>query len=195
MKKVIYILLSLFYGNAEASSEDIDILLKNATEREGLRKAQIERILDTYDLEKWIFTSRVVVDENAIRPSSHPVLTFNVKRIGSDESFLASFLHEQIHWFEEKNKTQVSAAIEDLKKIYPNVPKKRPDGARDEYSTYLHLIVCYLEYDGLRQNIGDERATEIISKNSEYFYKWIYKAVLNDGEAIRKVIEAHTLRI
>jgi hypothetical protein len=35
----------------------------------------------------------------------------------------------------------IDRAIEMLKALYPSAPKEPPEGAKSEYSTYLHLII------------------------------------------------------
>jgi hypothetical protein len=64
-------------------------------------------------------------------------------------------------------------------------------GARDEKSSYLHLLVCTLEYDALRSIIGNVSSTRLLS--SKPYYEWIYKTVMRDFEGIRHLCVFHKL--
>jgi hypothetical protein len=41
----------------------------------------LERLLKQYDLSKWIFTRKVIIDQGEI-PHSHPVLTLHTRHLG-----------------------------------------------------------------------------------------------------------------
>lgn len=87
------------------------------------------------------------------------------------------------------NGENVGRVIADFKIIYPKVPKV--GGARNEYSTYLHLAVCYLEYKALSSFIGAEEARTILldfATNDE-IYPWIYKQVLERTSEIEVVLK------
>ena len=54
-------------------------------------------------------------------------------------------------------------------------------------------MVCYLEYVGLMELVGKERAEAVITKMNHY--KWIYRQVLKDGEVISALIDKHQLNL
>ena len=89
--------------------------------------------------------------ESGVIPHSHPVLTLSTRN-KSDDDLLSTFLHEQIHWYGVEKDEQVEGAIKDFKEMYPKVPVGNRQGARDEFSTYLHLFICYLEYKSMIAN-------------------------------------------
>ena len=175
--------------------EDVSISLANNSAAEQEKKAQILRLIEQYDLEKWWFTEKIVIDETTRSPFSHPVLTLGASRPDADLSGLSQLLHEQIHWYEDSRKEQVKNTISALKKIYPEVPVGYPEGARSESSTYLHLAVCLMELDALTAIVGQEKARAVIANNGKYFYKWIYKTILKDGDKIRDVLKNNDLYI
>ena len=160
--------------------------------REAEARVELQALHEKYDFERWIFTRNVVVEAGAI-PHSHPVLTVNTRYIGDEVGTLSAFLHEQFHWYEEENKVAVDAAIADLRTIFPEVPTARPEAARSEYSTYLHLIVCLLEYDALTMIFGEAVAREEIEDKT--YYTWVYRQVLESEEKIRSVMANHQLRL
>jgi len=46
--------------------------------------------------------------------------------------------------------------------MYPDVPIGGQDGASDEESSYLHIIVCYGEYEKMKELVGANRARQIM---------------------------------
>jgi len=153
-------------------------------------------VLSHYDgLQKWKFTNIVVIDDSAIS-HSHPVLTIGTGTQGAktETGLLATYLHEQIHWFLSRHPVRLRRAIGALKISYPRVIVGRKEGgARDEKSTYLHLLVCTLEYDALRAIIGEIPAMKIIS--SKQYYRWIYVTVLRDFERLMQICDSNSLLI
>ncbi len=81
--------------------------------------------------------------------------------------------------------------MDELRTLYPKVPVGQPQGARNEDSTYLHLIVCYLEYCALTELLGIEGATQVLE--SLPFYRWIYKTVRADADQLETIMRQHKL--
>src|SRR5690348_10802294 len=106
---------------AETATTSISIELKHGSDAERQTKEQLERLLSTYDLQKYTFTRSVVIDERSI-PHSHPVLTLHTRHLHSDDQLLSTYVHEQLHWYLENHQQQTDAAENDLRKIYPKVP-------------------------------------------------------------------------
>ena len=140
----------------------------------------LEGLLSKYNLEQWIYVTEVKVDETASTPHSHPVLTMSTgeEYLQSEMKLLASFLHEQFHWHLVKNGT---AGREEYRAIiktqFPAFKSERPFGSGTEGSTLSHIVVCYLEYKAFRDLVGEELATEILSKKS--YYTWVYATILD----------------
>ncbi len=193
MKYIVLTLLMFCYQSH--AKEDISISLANKSSAEEAKKAQVLRLIEQYDLEKWWFTEKIVIDEATRSPFSHPVLTLGASRPNSDLSGLSQLLHEQIHWYEDSRKEQVKNTISALKELYPRVPVGYPEGARSESSTYIHLAVCLMEFDALTAIVGQEKARDVVANNGKYFYKWIYKAVLKDDNKIRDILKNNDLYI
>ena len=164
------------------------------TELERSACKQLKRLLKTYDLSKWTYTDLDLIDSSTI-PHSHPVLTLNTRWAGNENQILASLLHEQIHWLLSSRLDKVDAAIRDLRTFYPTVSKSPPDGARDEKSTYLHLVVHYLEYQALTELLGATTATMVLEERQQAFYKWIYGKVLTDTKQIGDTVRRHGLEV
>ena len=139
----------------------IDISLKNGSAGEIQTRDQLQRLLKTYDLSKWIFTKSILIDEKAI-PHSHPILTLHTRHLKDDDLLLSTFVHEQLHWFLVQNDKETKEAMKDLRALFPKVPVGFPNGAEDEESTYLHLLVNYLEYRADRELLGELRAKQVM---------------------------------
>jgi hypothetical protein len=73
--------------------------------------------------------------------------------------------------------------------MFPEVPSGRV-AARDEYSTYLHLIICDLELAAMQKLVGDAEARRVLGQWQHY--TWIYNQVLNNS-AVRAINEKHEL--
>lgn len=174
-----------------AQSPKISFTTKGGTDREKAEIPRVQEILDKYDLTKWIFTDKIIIEAFAI-PHSHPILTLNTRPKSQDE-LLSTFLHEQIHWYVDENKAWEQKAIAEFKKLYKDVPFGNREGAKDEYSTYLHLIVCYLEFKSMVLLVGEEKAEKVMRETNHY--TWIYERVLKDREALGKTIAKYKLNL
>ncbi len=153
---------------------------------------QLERLLTAYDLSPWTFTTSIRMADFAV-PHSHPVLTLNTRHLHDDLQALSTFLHEQIHWFEEANPARVAAAVAEFRHLYPNAPASMPEGAADLDSTYLHLVVCPLEFAALTRLLGLAEAREVIG--AKPYYTWLYERTLADWDLIHDVLTRHALTI
>lgn len=171
----------------EPLSERIEIALEHDSERERATRDQLRRVLADYDVERWTFTERVRIAQDEI-PHSHPVLTLHTRALGAPVQQLSTYLHEQFHWWVAADPEAEEAAIAAFRERFPQVPAGGPEGARDEYSTYLHLIVCDLEYQAMADQVGEAAAREILEASTHY--TWIYHTVLNDP-TVREVNLAH----
>src|SRR5262245_48557391 len=132
----------------------VDITLKSGSQAEIQTRDQLQRLIKTYDLSRFFFTTSVLIDPTAI-PHSHPVLTLHTRHVKDDELLLSTFVHEELHWFLSQNDKATTEAIKELRVLFPKVPVGSPEGAGDEESTYLHLLVNYLEYRADRQLLGE----------------------------------------
>jgi hypothetical protein len=193
MKKIIFLaLIALSLGKTLYAQSNIDIALKAGSKDEQQTKAQLQKLLQTYDVAKWVFTRSVLIDEKSI-PHSHPVLTLSTRHLKDDELLLSTFLHEQIHWFLTQNHKNTEEAKRELRGLFPKVPVSFPEGAKDEESTYLHLIVIYLEYRADREVLGELKARQVMEFWAKDHYTWIYKTVLERPRDIGNIVFKHKL--
>jgi hypothetical protein len=170
----------------------VQIALANGLPAEDSARAQVYRLLRTHDLRPWLFTRTIRIQRGAI-PHSHPVLTLNTRYLGRDDGQLGALIHEQLHWFVEADPTARAAAIRALQTRYPEVPVGGEDGGRSRESTYLHLIVCLLEFDGLSQLVGEPAARRQLAQQRHY--RWIYARVLEETETLRALVTGAGFRL
>lgn len=170
---------------AQVGTTDVRIALAHGSAAEATARTDLEALLAEHDVERWIETRRVVVDEEAI-PHSHPVLTVSTRYRDDPRRLMATFLHEQFHWLVNRRPQAEADAMAAFRAIWPDAPGREGRGARDQASTYLHLVVCDLEYQALTVLYGDVIARRILRETTHY--EWIYERVLDDGR-VREINE------
>ena len=148
----------------------------------------IKRWRESHDVSRFEYTNHLRVAPTEI-PHSHPILTLNTE-LYNPEEILCEYLHEQMHWYEDRLGCagEGSPLIAELKQHYPDAPVGFPEGANDEYSTYLHLLVNWLEIEVASQFMARERAEEI-ARNKRY-YRWMYRTVLSDWRSLEELFRA-----
>jgi hypothetical protein len=173
---------------AGANSRVLWIGLANATEGEAAMATELRSLTRKYDVEPWVLTRNVLIDENQI-PHSHPILTIHTRHIGEELELLSTFVHEQLHWLEEEPwLADFRAAMQDFKALFPDVPSGAEGGARNAESTYRHLLVCDLEYQAMTSLVGEATARNTLAAITHY--QWIYDKVLNDAR-VREIALRH----
>lgn len=165
----------------------ISITLKNNSEREQVAKELLEHILSKYNLEKWIKCREVIIEQDA-SGKAFPIIRLSAWK-DNEEGMMAQFIHEQYHWIEKCKEDEMKAAIEELKTLFPDAPLEKPEGGGNEYSTYNHLMICRLEFLALKEILGEETATRIVSGNTNY--TWIRRMVLERASDIESVIKKY----
>jgi hypothetical protein len=175
-----------------ADTPSITIELAHGTPREQLTKQTLEQVLASYDLKKYTFTRKVIIEQGATN-HAFPTLTLNAGFASSPDLLLSSFIHEQLHWHLRNRDSQQRAAVGELRSLYPKIPVGLPASAESAYSTYAHLVDCYLEIVADREILGVERTDALI--RAKPWYTWIYKTVLTDEKLIAGVVDRHQLRV
>lgn len=122
-----------------------------------------------------------------------PVLTLNARFADSPDELLSSFLHEQLHWWLRDHPQQMQKAVRQLRGMYPHAPVGLPEAAETDYSTYGHLVDCYLEIQADRALIGPERTAKVI--HAKLWYTWIYQKEIEDEQQIGAVVRSLGLEV
>jgi len=174
------------------AKKEISIRTAHHDSREEQTADQLKKLIGSYDLTKYTFTRDVTIDRGAMN-HAFPELTLNARFANVPDDLLSSYIHEQLHWYLRDHDMQQKAAINELRQMYPNAPVGLPQGADTAYSTYGHLVDCYLEIEADRQLIGPERTLATIRNKGHY--TWIYETILRDEARIAAVVDEHHLRI
>lgn len=168
------------------------ITLKHGGAQELATRRQLEHLFTQYDVTPWLFTSVLEIDDEAT-PHSHPVLTLSTRHVQDDLLLLATFVHEQSHWYFEARPDATHAAMAELEASFPDLPVGFPDGAVDHGSNYLHLCVIPFEYQGLRRLVGELQARQVLEFWTGDHYRVLYRTVLDHYRQIMTVVRSHGL--
>ena len=177
---------------ATAQDAGLRIKLAHDSERERQTAAQLERLLQAYDVSRWTFTRDIVIDETEI-PHSHPVLTLHARHLKDDDLLLSTFVHEQNHRFLDEHPAERAAAVRELRRLYPRIPIGYPEGSDSAEVNYDHLIIIYNEYRADQRLMGELRARAVMQFLASDHYRWLYREVLRDAEKVGAVVKAHKL--
>ena len=195
MKAIILLAILLLSSCSSLRPEEekpkLEVTEVNPNKWTAITKQNLLHLTQIYDLDPFLFTRKIYIQSRVI-PHSHPVLTLNTRNAENPKKILATFLHEQMHWWLGFRKDKLTAAIQDLKKIFPKVPSENKRGT---YSTYLHLIVNYLELRALEHYLGSKEAKSIIRSTmlKDKIYPWGYSKVLNNTKTLKRILEKHQL--
>lgn len=198
MKKIFVHIISIaLMGHlviAQTAPSQLEITLKHNDQREQQTRQQLQRLLSAYDVSTWIFTRKIIIESGYnVIPHSHPVLTLSTRHLKDDELLLATFVHEQIHWYLGETPKETEEAYKELKLMFPKVPVGYPEGGKDEESTYKHILVCYLEYQAIKPLLGELKAKQVMDFWAADHYTWIYKTVLEREREIVTLMRKHKL--
>ena len=158
----------------------------------ALTRQNLEHLVQVYHLKPIFFTNKIFI-ESKVTPHSYPVLTLNTRFAEQPNKLLSVFVHEQLHWWSNKKKVEMKKAMLEVKKVFPVLPEERI--AKDGHSTYLHLIICFLEYQTmihyLEKKEADKILTDFIKKDK--IYPWINTQVYLKYKKLDEIVRKYKL--
>ena len=167
---------------------EIQIDLTSTQKRAEQAAALLRDLQIRHDLAPFEFSSKVRIAPYEI-PHSHPVLTLNTFTVDDPDRFLATYLHEQAHWYLVDHKAQeTEQMIAVLRTTYPDAPNAAAERARDDMSVLLHLIVNWLEIEAITSVLSAEAARRIAE--TAIVYPWGYRTVLQDRAVLGSMLDA-----
>jgi hypothetical protein len=147
-----------------------------------------------HDLSRYEYT-RVVRVVPGSDTFSHPILTLGNRFAENEDLLLSTYLHEQMHWYlwhlGTPDEDPIAPFFDELVRRYPEAPTELPDGARNYESTYLHLVINWLEVAATSEFIGRVRACTVA--DTQRTYRWIYRTVLRDWDLLQELYERNGL--
>ena len=172
----------------------IDVDIEEAQRAAERVRGWLTALRERHDLSRYEYTRHVrIVPASATY--SHPILTLGTRFAESEDHLLATYLHEQMHWYLYRtggiDHDPVAPFFDELVRRYPKAPTRLPDGARNYEQTYVHLVVCWLELKAASEFIGWDRAVALADTN--FGYRWIYRTVVRDWDALGQLYEQHGL--
>jgi len=172
---------------------DIRIDLAAVQESAARVRGMLLELRERFDLSPVEYTKEVRIAPTEI-PHSHPVLTLNTW-VRDELGLLLMYVHEQMHWYatwySHAHPPEWKNLMRRLHERYPSVPVGGRDGAGDESSSYLHLIVNWCEIDvAARFHPRDQ----VVARVRELpFYRWIYETVIGEWQALARLYADHGL--
>lgn len=191
--------LALLPLSVSGATPELHIKLKHHSAMEQRKKDQIERLARLYDLEKYTVTCEIVIDERTKAPHCCPVLTFGTELIGEGDPWdylaLQVYVHEQGHWVVLKlSRAKRRQLLDELRQLVPGLPTTFPEGAGNETDTYIHLAVIMLEWQGLEDLVGPQRAQKIMDWNKTNNYIAIRAAVSSHRRELEDLLSRYDIR-
>lgn len=172
--------------------KDLDILVDLTTVPAHVERARnlLVELRKRHDLSRWEYTSKVRIAPFEL-PHSHPVLTINTRLVGGyskDEvAFLGVYLHQQMHWaLTDHRSSETKMATKIFRKKYLNFHEGPPVTAKDEGSSYLHIIVNWLEIAALTKILGADSVYALARRTNHYTK--IYETVLRNYDEVKSVL-------
>ena len=171
---------------------DLTVRTASGTQAEVRTKAMLEDLSRRLDLQRFVVTTDVVIQEGE-NAHSHPVLTLGTD-YPMEAALLSSFLHEQMHWWSTTcsgaGDARAAGHVEGaLETSFPDLPLDPPEGCGTHRSNVIHLHVCWLELEALATLFGAEWATQRVLRRPGY--RAIYRAVVEHREPLRQLFDAH----
>jgi hypothetical protein len=170
----------------------IDVDLEHAQREADRVRAMLEALRRRHDLSRYEYTKVVRIMPGG-DTFARPVLTLGNRFADTEDLLLSTYLHEQMHWYlwhlGTPDRDMLEPFYDELVRRYPDAPVELPDGARDYDATYSHLVVNWLEIAATSEFIGRERAFNIA--NTQRSYRWIYRTVVKDWDALGALYERH----
>jgi hypothetical protein len=192
---VALLMLAFVIGGPAGAHVALKVSLAHNSVTERETRDQLDRILNKYDLSKWLYTKEIVIDDDAI-PHSDPVLTLHTRHLKDDDLLLSTFVHEQMHRFLALRRHEdFDQAKSDLRHLFPEIPIGFPEGSSSDEGNYEHLLVIWLEYRADLELLGELRTRQVMEFWAADHYTWIYQKILDRQvrAKISAIIQAHGL--
>ncbi len=188
MKWIVFLFIfgcSLFRPNKVVSHPSgLQVQEVSPSKTTFLTKQNLLQLAQVYDLSAFYYTTKIFVKDKVLT-HSHPVLTINTKHAHFPKRILASFLHEEFHWWVLRKPKETEQAIKLIDRYYPKLAAK----GKVRHSLMKHVIVCYLEYRALKFVLNESEADKISQQNiREKNYPWVYQEMLAKNELLESIL-------
>src|SRR5437762_13499243 len=93
----------------------------------------------------------------------------------------------------ERHRGQMIDLYHDLKRLIPGLPTEFPQGSGDERDTYIHLAVIMLEWQGMEDLFGADRARKVMDFKETDHYTAICAAVRESREYLQEGLRGYSI--
>lgn len=151
----------------------------------------LKDLIETFPVSPWVRVKEIIIKKGGISQSNP--FTINTRHNKDRYMLLATFLHEQIHRLEPEHLTEFNKAMQEVEKLFPDLPPEFTKSKRDIRAAYRHFIVNYFEIEALKKLLGEVRGLGVIMKKDKNV--WIYQQILiqANAEKLRRIYQRHNL--
>ena len=171
----------------------LDLHTKGGTRCEEQTRQAIEHLAKTYNLAKYTITRDIMIEQGAA-PHSYPELTMNCRFLSDDDLLLAQYVHEQgQRVLMERHHGQMQQLFGDLQRLVPKLPAEPAQGDAKR-GTYLRLAVIMLEWQGLEDLVGAQRARHVMDQKQREHNNAIYSTAVDKREDMKKLLQKYNIK-
>ncbi|MFI5107672.1 MAG: protein kinase [Terriglobales bacterium] len=171
----------------------LDLHTKGGTRCEEQTRQAIEHLAKTYNLAKYTITRDIMIEQGAA-PHSYPELTMNCRFLSDDDLLLAQYVHEQgQRVLMERHHGQMQQLFGDLQRLVPKLPAEPAQGDAKR-GTYLRLAVIMLEWQGLEDLVGAQRARHVMDQKQREHNNAIYSTAVDKREDMKKLLQKYDIK-
>ncbi len=167
----------------------VDIRTTHGSEREQEGADALRAVIAEHDVRRFLLTDAVWVNGEIRGGFSHPLTLSPGTLLRGPLDALTTFLHEQMHWVQGPG---LDAATTEAAERWPD-PPPLPEGAHSAQSSWLHLIVCTLEYMAVGELIGSVAAAALLRRQKHY--GWMYGKIIADPGWFADLLGRHGLAV
>jgi len=169
----------------------LDLHTKGGTRCEEQTRQAIEHLAKTYNLAKYTITRDIMIEQGAA-PRSYPELTMNCRFLSDDDLLLAQYVHEQgQRVLMDRHRGQMQQLFADLQRLVPKLTAEPAQGEAKR-GAYLRLAVIMLEWQGLEDLVGPQRARHVMDWKQHN--NAIYSAAVDKREDMKKLLQKYDIR-
>ncbi len=189
MKRLYLTLFILLYIGC-ASQENaghpsgLEVIEVKPDKETAMTKQNLLHLAQVYDLSPFLFTKRVIISSKS-KSTARPLLTLGTEEAEAPNRLLANFLGLEIDWWLSTKKELEDAALAQLRKIYPQVPRAEVLVAHRE------LLLSFLKMKAVEFYLGKIEARVVMREISTKMkpIRWADTQVLRQDNSVRKVVE------
>ena len=171
----------------------LDLHTKGGTRCEEQTRQAIEHLAKTYNLAKYTITRDIMIEQGAA-PRSYPELTMNCRFLSDDDLLLAQYVHEQgQRVLMDRHRGQMQQLFADLQRLVPKLTAEPAQGEAKR-GAYLRLAVIMLEWQGLEDLIGPQRARHVMDRKQREHNNAVYSTAVDKREDMKKLLQKYDIK-